>query len=416
MRYRIYNITLTLVLFFQFACGNANKQKSENKTNNKIARVAETKTQQSLKIKDSSVSKTDSVTDNNYPIIMVGMYNKDRAFKQVKKWGVTHVHRYGMGKSIEKDQGFFDRAQKYGLNVMSDLRARYWLKGDKDLEKFRKYISHFKEHPSLGFWYLSDEPDNKGIKPDELKPLYQVLKEEAQDIPIANAHARSKNWYKYGDVQDILMYDYYPIYGGTFSKNKLNAWTSFTKSAVKNGESDNNWVIPILQIFSWKAFAKDDQKKYRDYAVEKLRYPNTDELRYMIFSSIALGARGIALFSYGRSHMVNPKWGDKVLAPVLEEAKAFARHFHDIQKQNVSSLKDKKILLTRWKSDEAEFIVLANTTPEERKVRLNISDKLNDLEEYEPWGQTRKEINLSLSEQQLTLDKIEPWEIIILQR
>src|SRR5699024_11215764 len=123
MRYRIYNITLTLVLFFQFACGNANKQKSENKTNNKIARVAETKTQQSLKIKDSSVSKTDSVTDNNYPIIMVGMYNKDRAFKQVKKWGDTHVHRYIMGKSIERDQGFVDREQKNGRVVMREVSA-----------------------------------------------------------------------------------------------------------------------------------------------------------------------------------------------------------------------------------------------------------------------------------------------------
>src|SRR5699024_2527996 len=120
------------------------------------------------------------------------------------------------------------------------------------------------------------------------------------------------------------------------------------------------------------------------------------------------GARGIALFSYGRSHMVNPKWGGKILAPVLKEAKAFARQVNDIQKQNVSLLKDKNILLTRWNNDEAEFIVLANTTPEERKVRLNISDQLNDLEEYKPWGQSRKSLNISISEAEFIINKIMP--------
>jgi hypothetical protein len=418
MKYKAYCTTLILFMLFQYACSNSKSEKSKKNTDNKIASTAHSKTkhQQLVNISDTSISKIDSLSDETFPVIMIGMPDKEAAFKQVKKWGVTHVHRYGMGRSIENDQAFFDRAERHGLKVMSDLRAKYWVKKSKDIDLFQQYIAHFKKHPALGFWYLSDEPNNKGIKPNKLNPLYQILKEETPDIPVANAHAWTEDWYKYGKVQDILMYDYYPVSGESFPKAKLNAWTSFTESAVNKTKRDNDLVIPILQIFSWKAFANEGQEKYRNYAVEKLRYPNTNELRYMFFSSIALGARGVALFSYGRAHMVNPQWGGKVLVPVLREAKEFANQVHDIHKQNVYSVKDQKIFLTRWIKGNDEFIILANATPNERKLSLNIETDIKGLKEFKPWGQTRKTVNLSLSEAQLAIDKIMPWEIIVLKR
>src|SRR5699024_2826569 len=416
MKYKAYGITLVLIIFFQSACGDSNSQKEAKQKTTLISKSKDEK-QELVSISDTLKSKEKVLSDASFPIIILGMSNTDKAFKQVREWGVTHVQRYGMGRLIENDQSFFDRAEKFGFNVMSDLRARYWLKKKKDNDRFKKYLEHFKEHPAMGFWYLSDEPDNKGIKPNELKPLYELIKEETPNVPVANAHAWSKNWYKYDEVQDILMYDYYPVWGEPFPENKLDAWTNFTESAAKRNKADGNLVMPILQIFSWQAFTKKNQKRYQNYSVEELRYPNTDELRYMIFSSLAQGAKGIALFSYGRAHMVNPEWGDKILAPVLREAKEFAGGVNNMKMQGVKSATDVNILLSNWSNDTAAFLILANTSPKERKVSIKVEETaIGSLDAYKPWGQTRKSVNVSLSGAKLSIDTIKPCEIIILKK
>lgn len=98
----------------------------------------------------------------------------------VKKLGATHIHRYAMGVSIENDQSFFDRAARYGLKVMANLRIIYWIKQKHAVDSLRAYIQHFKDHPALGFWYLSDEPYIKGYKMGELMPFYKMIKKKPQ--------------------------------------------------------------------------------------------------------------------------------------------------------------------------------------------------------------------------------------------
>lgn len=356
-------------------------------------------------------AKQQIFTGETFPIIIYDVRNSNKAFNIAKKWGATHVHRYGMGISVDKDQSFFDRAADHDLKVMSNLRLKRWIDMDGGIDSMRAYVQHFKDHPALGFWYLSDEPDNKGYPPAELTPFYDMVRKERPAAPVAVAHARSENWYRYGEVQDVLMYDSYPIQGEIFPKVRLNEWTYFTKKAIKRGKKDGDIVVPILQIFNWKAMAEKGQKKFRGFDVEKLRYPNKQELRYMSFVSIALGAEGLSFYSYYRSRMVDKGWAEHILAPVIHEAKTFMMQVADAHRQPVLQGENEDFFLTLWTSEEDTFVILVNASPKSLQVQQSLEGALEEGR-LESWGNTRK-AKATLKDGSISVRQIRPWEVLI---
>ena len=355
-------------------------------------------------------SKQQAFANEEFPIIFFGMINTDRAFELAKKWGATHVHSYGLGKSKKRDQNFFDRAAEYELKVMANLGGRYWIKQNNGVDSMRALVRHFKDHPALGFWYLFDEPDNKGFQPAELKPFYRMIHEETPNIPVAISHARSKHWYRYGQVQDMFLYNNYPVEGEEFPQSELNVWTNFAKAAMKREEKDNNIVIPVLQMFNWRAFAKKSQKKFRGFAIEKLRYPNQQELRYMSFASIALGSPGLSFFSYYRARTPRKNWPGHVLAPVLQEVKKFSNHITETKMQQITGGKN-NLFLTQWVDEQSAYILLANASPNSRTIRQSLDNNL-ETGQLEPWGKTRK-AKAALEGGRIIVEQVKPWEVLI---
>jgi hypothetical protein len=294
---------------------------------------------------------------------------------------------------------------------MANLRIKYWIKRKHAVDSLRTYVQHFKNHSALGFWYLSDEPAIQHFSVAELTPFYKMIKEETPNTPVAISHAWATGWNKYGPAQDMLLYDSYPITGGKFPDVKLDSWTSFAEVASKSAGKHKDVVMPILQMFSWKAMAQKGQKKVRGTAVEKLRYPNARELRYMAFTSIALGAQGLSFYSFARSRMVNHNWGARILAPVIQEVKAFEHQVAGVQMKQINIPKDKKLFLTIWKGKKSTFLILVNASPNARAIRqsLGVTLKTGTLE---PWGQTRK-TEARLQGGNIVVKQIKPWEVLI---
>jgi hypothetical protein len=357
--------------------------------------------------------KQTAVDSSSFPIIFFGVTDNSQAFKMAKKWGATYVQRYGMGRSIKKDQPYFDLAEKYGLKVMSDLRMKYWTKQKHAVDSLRLYIQHFKNNPALGFWYLSDEPGIHHITASELAPFYKMIKKETPNVPVAIAHAGTKHWFNYENVEDILMFDHYPIVGGTFPDDGLGIWTNFTRKAIKVAKKGGNLAMPVIQIFNWKVFGKKGQEKVHGTDVKKLRYPNAQELRYMAFTSIAMGAKGLSFFSFGRSRMLNHNWGAKVLAPVIQEVKAFEHQVAGTQMKQINITKDKKLFLTTWKSKKSTFLILVNASPKAGPMQQSLDGTLK-RGTLEPWGKTRKTKAL-LQDGSIIVKQVKPWEVLIWQ-
>src|SRR5699024_1096916 len=99
---RIYFTLVNLLILFLFTLGGGESIAKEQNNKKKVIHVIETK-DKVLKLTSygDTLSKVKNSTDKTFPIIILGLSNTVKAFNQVKKWGVTHVHRYGMGRSIE---------------------------------------------------------------------------------------------------------------------------------------------------------------------------------------------------------------------------------------------------------------------------------------------------------------------------
>lgn len=295
-----------------------------------------------------------------FPLAMYAVPATEQNFSQMHEMGINYVHVYGLTavpvneQSFEKIQQYLDLAQKHGLKVMFDLNGKRLV--PDGLEEMRSVVRRFKTHPAVGFWYLYDEPDNHKITVPQLKPFYDMVKQEDPTRPVAVCHAWTTNWYRFKDIQDILVHDIYPVTGAPFPQAKLDVQTKFTRGALKL----NQTVMPALQFFNWKSTAKPGQTTLRNAPVSELRYPDAQEFRYLCFSTLAQGSRGLAFYSLLRAEMTDPNWISQTAAPVLRDVREFTDIIH--QADNVTVTDEDNIIFTRWQVGAKEYVALVNVS------------------------------------------------------
>lgn len=323
----------------------------------------------------------------------------------MKGWGATHVHRYGMGMDAWADRAYFDLAEKYDLKVMSDLGGSKRTKETGGLEAMQAYVESFKDHPALGFWYLYDEPAGK-IAAGALQPYYDMVKSITPQIPVGVAHAWSTGWGDYRSTQDVLLNDIYPVTGLPFPEAKLDQLSRFTEAAVRVGPV----AMPILQMFNWKVMAEPGEREVRGFPLDQLRYPNDAEMRYMAFSAIGMGVRGLAFYSHARMAMDDRSWGDHVLAPLLQEVRAFTGEIGGATMKRFGQAAH-ELSLTVWQGEKKTFALLVSGRGETQSVNFDTGELLTSGN-LVPWGRTRA-AEATLADGVITMDTMEPWEIMI---
>jgi hypothetical protein len=353
-----------------------------------------------------------SLDSDRFPI---GLFSVDHpgAMTQARGFGVGYVHTYANGRSAEpeqlaRDAAYMDAAQERGLQVMYNLNGRRYVGRSGGLDEFRRIVAAVKDHPALGFWYLYDEPDRKHTAA-EIAPFYEALKEMTPDVPVAVATAWSERWYAYQDVLDILMIDLYPVQHRPFPQSKLNNMTTFTRNALSKGKP----VMPINQCMNWKILA-GDKEEYRGSPVAELRYPNADELRYLCYSGLVQGVRGMFWWSYYRSVQLEPRWMREVFGPVVREFAGFTRLVapaHDALRFERAA--DSNLLMALWQRESGDYLVLVNAWPLEQAVTRWMEDRIESAR-LTPVGGTR-DSGATLTRGRLNVGMVQPWEVLVWQ-
>jgi len=363
----------------------------------------------------ASAAETQPSSPGAFPMIMYATPATGEAFEAVRAMGIDYVHLYGLTKgpldeaAFARIQQYLDLAQKYHLKVMLDLDGSRRVLGNQ-LDEMRTVVQRFKNHPALGMWYLFDEPDNKKLTAKDLAPYYKMIKAESPDIPVAICHAWTTHWYAFNDVQDILMQDIYPISGAPFPEAKLDHQTRFTKGAMKVAKGKP--VMPVLQFFNWQSMAKPEDKEYRKYPVEQLRYPNTAEMRYLCFSTIAQGAQGLGFYSYARGIMTDPKWPTQTAAPVLREVREFTDLINPVTAiEHLPTGDAADIIASRWTNKKGTYIIVANASSQSRRIECPLED-IPAGAALQKWGQTRDAAAV-LKDGNVIIEQAQPWEIFI---
>jgi len=224
-------------------------------------------------------------------------------FKELSVNGYNYIH-------VNADQQQLDSAQNNGLKTWLSTGS---IKNNdpKDIARITDLVTKFRNHPSLLFWEMEDEPAftwnsaEPRIKPEPLIETYRLIKQnDPEHLIITNQGPVNliSTLQKYNSSTDVLACDIYPVipagikpdyalHPDGLQGDLLN--TSISQvgeyaDKMKKVSNDTKPVFMVLQGFSWEMLKPEAQ---RDKLM--IKYPTYEESRFMAFDAIVHGATGI---------------------------------------------------------------------------------------------------------------------------
>ena len=343
----------------------------------------------------------------------IGIYSLDpidmKLYQEASASGLNYVFCYvNILTQPKRVSQLLDTAEKSRMKVaLQVVRGRQILDDPEHFQKLKTAVCQWKTHPALGMWYLFDEPAPE-LRP-ALKKIYQMLKSETPDIPVALCLSWIKGWWSFQDCADILMPDLYPVKNQTFPNAPLDQFSKFVWSVKRLKKP----VMPIAQIMSFANYP--DIVKVDP---ESCREPTAKELRYFTFAAMTMNICGISYYSFWDLRRQNRMpYFRETGKPLFLELKAFAEMISGMKfqchNQKIGKGYPPDFLCSSWHKDGKRMIVFVNNTPKTAGGTFHLEDALPNGR-LKPWGQTRK-AGIQNLQNLLCLDHAEPWEVFIWQ-
>lgn len=353
---------------------------------------------------------------------VLGFYSadpmNDKTMELVKSTGAEYIHSYNAWRQNPPTRQL-DLAQKHGLKVIYDVGSHARL----GKEKLRKpnwqedmltTIKAVKDHPALAIWYLWDEPATAMLR--TLRELRKLVKTQS-DIPSAIViHERANYWDSRGH-SDIWMVDNYPVRGEVYPNAPLQWHSRVMRNAAASYNYKGTPFIAVLQATDFSCFKSSVKSKEN---LARLRYPNTEELRFMIYSDLCYGVRGLLFYSLYHCHLDRPegkKYFNEVLAPAIREVKEFTTLVPEIWKVTVRHSKNidlpNKVSFAYFERPGKSFIIFINDTKEVRDLKVDLTKypAMPANAKLIPWKFTGKAG--TLNNRILSVKQAAPWEVFV---
>ena len=146
------------------------------------------------------------------------------------------------------------------------------------------WLNAAKGSDSLLAWYLLDEPEEHGVKPEDALAQYRALKAKDADHPIGITHDMLIGPERYKGASDFTMTDVYPVTAKRdWPLTAVGRYTANPRSV--NGAGWPNFTF--IQTFGGP-----------DTDHGKWAQPLPHEVRFMAFNALVHRANGILYFSY----------------------------------------------------------------------------------------------------------------------
>jgi putative transposase len=154
--------------------------------------------------------------------------------------------------------------------------------------------------------------------------------------------------------------------------------------------------------------------EYRHSPVDKMRFPNQAELRYLAYSGLAQGVRGMFWWSYHRSVMSDAGWLAREFAPVNREFRDFTRLVAPAHRGEIIPMaKGSGVLAAHWRRPSGEYWLVVNARPDRRPLTIDTRAK-GPIATLTAWGSTRK-VGAAIRDGVLAVESAEPWEVFVLE-
>src|SRR3954469_4416680 len=151
-------------------------------------------------------------------------------------------------------------------------------------ETSEPWIKAAKDHPALLAWYLTDEPENRGVTPEGEHKRYLELKKTDPNHPIGLCHTSFEAMTKFKDACDFTMTDIYPITKNR-DTNIMGVSIMMDEARRIHGQAWPQWTY--IQSFGGPE---------TDAGVWAVPLPH--EVRFMTYQALVHRATGILYFSY----------------------------------------------------------------------------------------------------------------------
>ncbi len=351
---------------------------------------------------------------------VIGFYGVDPVNEAhcalVREAGANYIHNYSIWRQSDP-RTVLDVAQKHGLKVMYDLGAHARIAQKTDPE-WRKNIAAgltaVQDHPALGIWYIWDEP--KSVHLPELRELNKLVK-AASKIPTALVMNERADYWDTRGASDIWMLDNYPVRGEDFPAAPLGWHSRVMRNACAGYNYRGTPFMAVMQACDFSCFKSNIKDPAR---LAKLRFPNAAEMRFMIFSDLCYGVRGMWFFSLSHCHLERPagrEFFDAVLKPGIADLKAFLAVVPDVWDVTVRDSKKidapNKVSFAFFKRASGSYMILVNDTAEKRDLKINLNEfpAIPRQAKLMPWRFTRAPGVLENGI--LSVASAAPWEVSV---
>jgi len=146
------------------------------------------------------------------------------------------------------------------------------------------WIAAAKDHSALLAWYLTDEPENRGVTPAGELARYQALKKQDPRHPIGLCHTSFEALSQFKDACDFTMTDIYPITAAR-DRNIMGVSIMMDEARRIHGKGWPQWTC--IQTFGGPE---------ADGGIWAVPLPH--EVRFMTYLALVHRATGILYFSY----------------------------------------------------------------------------------------------------------------------
>jgi hypothetical protein len=269
-------------------------------------------------------------------------------------------------RTLADRQTYMDRCARLGMKVHYQLISiaggggvgSSRLDGISQAQKMNRLkqeVEHFRDHPALLAWYLSDEPTGQGVSPDSLQKMYDFVHELDPYHPITIVFDAPQRAREYASVMDIVMADPYPI-----PNSGVDGVGSVTEGLKREFEYEKPvWIVP-------QAFGGGEWWG---------REPSPQEIRAMTYLALVRGATGIQYFirqglnGFPKSTVA---WGEcsKV---ALEVAEINDYLLNGTPVPELMQIKD-GIWINAWKLGDDLLVMAVNAKNEPRQFRVVLPD------------------------------------------
>ncbi len=288
---------------------------------------------------------------------------------------IVHSYEFEENPNIDnKAAVFLDTALKNNLKVFLGFdRGKNY-----NERRVAERVNRFKNHKALWGWYIADEP-GRDMK-NKVRLVANLIKRLDPAHPSIIA-SENPDFIKMADLNFAYTY---PVCDKPYPMSNLKSYTQRTKLSNDLGAP----FLSLVQVFNWGHFRKDDPKR-ADY-----RFPNATEVRFMVYSGIAMGSEGLFFFCF-QSVFREVDYRNNVVLPIIKEFKRI-RPFLMWNRVTVPSAirSDGELIYQCWRKGKPVFMIVTNPTATSTEYNIKYNHKRDfgtsisgaGKEMLEPWG------------------------------